>query len=324
MEGFGNAHWWWQTGVVYLLWGFLNYIIFFTIVYLIIPRFLPTRKYSFMVMGTVILIFLIGQLKYYFVTLPRFDYVFVSFYKEGEPPIPVYYTYVQYMQKIFFTGLFVSLLGYGWGLTINWFKSEKHRKELESKQLSAELSFLRMQVNPHFLFNSLNSIYSLALKNSEHTPEATLKLSEMMRYMLYETEDEEHKVRLDKEIDYLSNYIGLQKIRFSQSLQVEFGVIGNTKGKKIVPLILIPFVENGFKHGVLNDATFPLQIQIIIEGDKLIFMVKNKKSVHNKDATGGVGLENVKKRLKLLYPGKHNLSIDQDDEKYKTELTLFL
>ena len=100
---------------------------------------------------------------------------------------------------------FVSVIAYGYGLTINWFKGEKDRKELEARQKDAELSFLRMQLNPHFLFNSLNSIYSLSLKRSEDTPEAVLKLSEMMRYMLYETEDNEHRVKLDNEIEYLSN-----------------------------------------------------------------------------------------------------------------------
>src|SRR5262245_28787010 len=184
-----------------------------------------TKKYFIMNGYIFALIIVFGFIKYFFVTLKRFDYVFVSYYQNDDEHLPVNYTLRQYLQKTFFTGIFVSCLAYAWGLTINWFKGEKLRKELESKQLDAELSFLRMQLNPHFLFNSLNSIYSLSLKKSDAVPEAVLKLSQMMRYMLYEGEDQDHKVYLEYEIDYLSNYIGLQKIRFSENICVDFHVL---------------------------------------------------------------------------------------------------
>ena len=324
VSGFGTSQWWYETGTVYLLWGALNYIIFFGLVYFIIPQGLTSKNYTKMALLTLALILAVGLLKYYFVTRPRFEYVFVSTYKDGNENLPVYYSFRQYMQKTAFTGLFVSVIAYAFGLTMNWFNSEKLRKELEGKQLDAELSFLRMQLNPHFLFNSLNSIYSLSLKKSDAVPEAVLKLSEMMRYMLYESEDEDRKVYLDNEITYLTNYIGLQKIRFSDNIFVDFHVTGSTAGKKIAPLLLIPLTENGFKHGVLNDRNHPLQILLVIEGDKLIFNVKNKKNLDNKDFTGGVGMENVKRRLALLYPGKHQLTISDAEETYKAELVLFL
>lgn len=324
MQGFGTAQWWYQTGVVYLLWGFLNYLIFFFLVHFIIPFGLKTKKYALMILFTYLLILTVGLIKYYFVMLDRFEYVRVSYYKDEQGNNPVYFTFVQYIMKTVFTGTFVSIIGYGWGLTMNWFKGEQLRKELENKRMDAELSFLRMQMNPHFLFNSLNSIYSLSLKKSDDTPQAVLKLSEMMRYMIYENGDNQHKVSLDKEIDYLNNYVGLLRIRFRDKMHVEFLQEGNTHDKKIVPLLLLPFVENGFKHGILSDPQHPFCIHLVVEGDRLIFQVRNKKNIDNKDATGGIGLENVKRRLALLYPGKHQLTIREDKEFYQSELIIFL
>jgi len=324
MQGFATKQWWHETGVVYLLYGFLNFLIFFGILHFIIPSGLKKKQYLLMVLHTYILITLMGVVKYYICCLPRFDYVRISYYKNGNEQMPVYFTFGQYLMKTIFTGTFISILAYGWGLTTNWFRGEKERKELENKRLAAELSFLRMQINPHFLFNSLNSIYSLSLKKSDDTPEAVLQLSELMRYMLYEREDDQHKVALEKEIDYLQNYIGLQHIRFRNQLHVDFRMEGDITGKKIVPLLLVPFVENGFKHGVLSDTSSPLQIHLIIEGERLLFSVKNKKSIENKDHVGGVGLENVKKRLAILYPGKYQLTISNDNEFYQSDLILLL
>lgn len=324
VQGFANSRWWYETGSVYLLWGFLNYLIFFGLVYFIIPYGLTTKNYFRMILFTYLLILFVGVLKYYCVSLDRFEYVRVSFYRDGDENKPVYFTFGQYILKTIFTGTFVSLLAYGWGLTVNWFKGEQLRKELENKRMDAELSFLRMQMNPHFLFNSLNSIYSLSLKKSDDTPQAVLKLSEMMRYMLYEREDAEHKVMLDKEIGYLQNYIGLQQIRFKDKLQVDFRTEGDIEGKKIVPLLLLPFVENGFKHGILIDPDHPFKINLVVGGGKLILQVKNKKNIDNKDFTGGVGLDNVKRRLALLYPGCHQLTISDSSEFYQCELVLIL
>ena len=324
MQGFGNAHWWHETGSVYLVWGFLNYLIFFTLARLIIPTGLHTRRYWQMLLHTYLLILLVGVLKYVFASMHRFEYVLVSHFVNGDENKPVFFSFGRYLLKTAFTGTFVSVLAYGWGLTANWFKGEKLRKELESKKMEAELSFLRMQVNPHFLFNSLNSIYSLSLKKSDDTPAAVLKLSELMRYMLYEREDEQHRVDLVSEIDYVKNYIGLQQIRFRDGLHVEFLVEGEPAGQKIAPLLLVPFIENGFKHGVLSDVQHPFRIHLLLEGGRLILQVRNRKNLDNKDRSGGVGLNNVKKRLELLYPGCHQLTIRDSDEFYECDLVLFL
>jgi len=324
MQGFASKQWWYQTGVVYLLWGFLNFLIFFYLLHFIIPFGLKTKRYVVMILFTYLLIIVVGVVKYYFVMLGRFEYVRVSYYKDEQGNLPVYFTFAQYLLKTVVTGTFVSTIAYGWGLTVNWFRGEQLRKELENKRMDAELSFLRMQMNPHFLFNSLNSIYSLSLKKSDDTPEAVLKLSEMMRYMIYEDEDTEHKVDLEKEISYLNNYIGLQRIRFKDMLYVEFLRDGDISRKKIVPLLLVPFVENAFKHGILTDPFCPVRFHLLVEGDRLIFQVKNRKNIGNKDFTGGIGMDNVKRRLMLLYPGKHQLTVDDGKEFYHSELILFL
>jgi len=324
VDGIFTNEWWFHVGAVYGLWGFLNFLIFFGLVHFIIPWGMRTKHYLYMILLTYALILAFGLVKYACANTARFNYVLVSYRKDDEAHTPVSFTLLQYMIKTLFTGTFVAVLSYGWGLTSNWFKGERFRKELENGKMAAELSFLRMQINPHFLFNSLNSIYSLSLKKSDAAPQAVLKLSEMMRYMLYEHEDTEHKVSLAKEIEYLKNYVALQKIRFDEQLHVEFLVEGEAKDKKIAPLLLVPFVENGFKHGLLSDPQYPFRINLLIDGNRLVFQVRNKKNLDNKDQAGGIGMTNVNKRLMLLYPGKHQLTVRDEESFYQCDLTLYL
>nr|WP_237488268.1 histidine kinase [Hufsiella ginkgonis] len=206
--------------------------------------------------------------------------------------------------------------------TVDWFRNEHSRKSFEKEKLTAELSFLKSQINPHFLLNSLNNIYSLAYQRSEKTAEAVLKLSEIMKYMLYESND--MRVPISKEIHYLENYVELQKIRLKDSAFVELDVEGDVS-QTIVPLILIPFIENAFKHGVINDRANPVRIRVRATTGKLLIRVSNKKNQYsNKDDTGGIGLHNVSRRLALLYPGRHHLVINEDTDQYTCELSLDL
>ncbi|RZK46721.1 MAG: histidine kinase, partial [Pedobacter sp.] len=145
--------------------------------------------------------------------------------------------------------------------TVDWFSSERIQRNLESERREMELQFLKSQLNPHFLFNSLNNIYSLAYQKSDKTADAIMKLSEIMRYMIYESNTP--TVALSKEVDYLSNYIELQKIRFKDGAFIELTLNGEIDDQKIVPLMLISFVENAFKHGVVNDPENPVKINII-------------------------------------------------------------
>lgn len=225
---------------------------------------------------------------------------------------------------IIYTSLFILALSTSIRVTQEWYKNEKQKREMEKEKLVSELSLLRSQVNPHFLFNTLNNIYSLSNRKSDKTPEAIQKLSELMRYMLYESKDE--KVRLTKEIDYLRNYIDLQKLRLTEEVKIIFEVEGDIQDKRIEPLLLIPFIENAFKHGVSYTRDMEINIQLIVKDDELILIVENPvdESLINKDIPSGIGLENIKKRLNLLYPDKSNLKIIHSHNKHKIELTIKL
>ena len=206
---------------------------------------------------------------------------------------------------------------------IDWFESQKIKSEMVNQSQASELALLRSQVNPHFLFNTLNNIYSLVSQKSEDAPEAVMKLSSIMRYMLYDATTD--KVLLEKEIDYLQSFIQLQRLRSSQTNFVEFNILGNVDGQTIAPMLLIPFVENAFKHGSKN-VTFPgIRITLVSEPGIISFEVINhirKNTIASRDQTGGIGLPNIKRRLDLLYPGKYDLEIKEEKEIYSVKLII--
>jgi LytS/YehU family sensor histidine kinase len=208
-----------------------------------------------------------------------------------------------------------------------WFEKERLADKLEKLNIETELKYLKSQINPHFLFNSLNSVYALTLVKSDQAPEVVLKLSDMLRYILYD--GGEKVVSLTKEIQYLQNYLELEKIRYGKRLDVSFNVEGDPSGKEIAPMIFLPFIENSFKHGVNSKIgdTF-IRINIIISGSDLEFEISNNKGEQklNEDANyqGGIGLTNVSKRLELLYPGKYNLTIDESGSTFDVKLKIGL
>jgi len=185
----------------------------------------------------------------------------------------------------------------------SYFK-EMQQKDLVLQNRESELSFLRSQINPHFLFNSLNNIYSLVYLQSPHSLEAVAGFSDLLRYMLYDTLQD---VPLAKEVHYIHQYIALQKLRHESPIHANFKTTGPLEEVFIPPLLLIPFVENAFKHGAADED----EILIMLDADKkrTRFYCQNKKMAGKKDSTGGIGLQNVKRRLELLYPGKHHLSV---------------
>jgi LytS/YehU family sensor histidine kinase len=205
---------------------------------------------------------------------------------------------------------------------IDWFKNERIKQQLENQNLKTELAFLKSQINPHFLFNTLNNIYILAYKQSDQTAEAILKLSEMMRYMLYESSND--FVLVQKEIDIIRQLISLQQLRTKEKLCFEFQTTGHGEQNKIAPLILISFVENIFKHGVLNDCNNPAFVHIHAEDNYLTFDSRNKINQWGKANTSGIGLPNVKRRLELLYPGSYDFKITKDETNYSIHLTIQL
>ena len=205
---------------------------------------------------------------------------------------------------------------------MDWFKNERIKQQLENQNLKTELAFLKSQINPHFLFNTLNNIYILAYKRSDQTAEAILKLSEMMRYMLYESSNE--FVLVQKEVDFIGQLISLQQLRTKEQLCFEFKTTGSAEQNEIAPLILISFVENIFKHGILNDCNDPAIVHINIENNNLTFYSRNKINQRAKNNTSGIGLPNVKRRLELLYPGKYDFKITKDETHYSIHLNIQL
>jgi len=194
------------------------------------------------------------------------------------------------------------------------FYKELQQKELLLQNRQGELSFLRSQVNPHFLFNSLNNIYALVYEGSPQALQAIAGLSELLRYMLY---DASEKVPLDKELEYIKKYIDLQKLRFEHAIKTELQISGKTEGVQLPPLLLIPFIENAFKHGDFSMPGEGFNAVVSCTANKLYFYCHNKKGRGEKDAGGGIGLTNIKRRLDLLYPGRYVLDI-HDDEDYFT------
>ncbi len=235
-------------------------------------------------------------------------------------------TLSHYVQDNLYYALPSLLIGFVLKLVEDWFVHQQERAELVAEKTTAELAFLKSQVNPHFLFNTLNNIYSLTYTKSDEAPGAILKLSELMRYMIYDNNgpaEGGYKVPLTKEIAYLNNFIDLEKLRVANA-QVQVQLEGNTDLYRIEPLILLPFVENAFKHGDLTNPAHPLVIDLSVRQGKLIFDTINKKVNRQKDAVGGIGLQNVRRRLDLLYPNQYTLHIDDTADTYACRLELSL
>jgi len=194
----------------------------------------------------------------------------------------------------------------------------------KAEKAQLEFTYLKAQIHPHFLFNTLNAIYALAVKKSEKTPEAIQELSEMMRYIMHDATRD--FIPLEKEITYLENYIELQKNRYSYTLEVIYNKTGNADGLQIAPLILIPFVENAFKHGVSPEKKSKISINVHMESDRLEFRVENTKVQQQKSSMdfSGIGIKNTRSRLGFIYAGKHELSIAEDNERYSVLLMIRL
>ncbi|MEP1490376.1 MAG: histidine kinase [Algibacter sp.] len=204
-----------------------------------------------------------------------------------------------------------------------WSKNEINKKEIEVQKSNTELHFLKHQLSPHFLFNSLNSIYSLTNKKSSDASEAVITLSELMRYMLYETNNE--FVSLNKELDYVHNYLKLQRLRIANNENVTLNIKGNTSDEKIRPLLLISFIENAFKYGTDFKGNTEVKIEIQIKENELNFTCQNLIGTRKTDKDhSGIGLNNTKERLELLYPDKHVLLVEEKDNRFVVNLTLEL
>ena len=214
-------------------------------------------------------------------------------------------------------------------LTKSWIESQRRQDALEKEKLETELKFLKSQFNPHFLFNTINSIFVLIHKNPDMASESLAKFSNLLRYQLYECN--EHQIPLQHEISYLENFLELEKLRQESHLEVSCKVEGETGASlTIAPFILMPFLENAFKHVSQSKKTRNwISLSLKIEREQLFFTIRNSVKPANHQSNevvdyGGIGLKNVQRRLALLYPGKHELHIDRNEHQFDIQLTLQL
>jgi two-component system, LytTR family, sensor kinase len=221
------------------------------------------------------------------------------------------------------TILVYLLLGVGYAYMKDWFIKDRRTRILEKEKLQAELTLLRYQLNPHFLFNTINDIYYLALIKSDKTADAILKVSDLLRYVLNEKEDQ---VPLDKEINHLKEFIRLQQFRFpDQFICVKMDLADDIHHYQIAPLLLLTFVENAFKHGEPGTQEDPVQIRLRVLNEKLVYEVSNKFNGDvAKDATTGIGLNNLRRRLSLLYPNRHQLNLLEENNHFTAHLQIEL
>lgn len=240
-------------------------------------------------------------------------------------------SYSSSMLQLITPHFFIHTMFTAFFITEQFFISERQKSQLLNEKVKAELSLLKYQVNPHFLFNTLNNIYSSALsENSPNTAKSILKLSGLMRYMLYESEEE--KVLITEEIAYLEDFVNLNRLRISEEykMEISFLVQGeNYQENRIAPMILIPFIENAFKHGISLQIDSFIDIKLYIASETLNLIVSNtirpsgyKNHVDKKNS--GVGLENVEKRLQLIYPGKYKLDVIEREKTYSVNLEIQL
>jgi hypothetical protein len=236
---------------------------------------------------------------------------------------------INYKGPYFFSGgavtlfLIAFLISTGIKVITQWFTAEEVKEEVTRQQLETELNLLKTQVNPHFLFNTLNSIYSLAIANNQKTADAVLKLSRIMRYTL---EGQANFVALQQEIDFINSYIELQKLRLTNNNTVCFTTTGNISGAQIAPFVFIPFIENAFKYGISTHRPSSISAVVDVSPHAINFTCENQFQPNGKSKleSTGTGINNAKRRLELLYYKKHDLKIISDEHSYKVSLTINL
>ena len=207
-------------------------------------------------------------------------------------------------------------------ISMYWIRDQRQKTELALREHQLELELLKTQLNPHFFFNTLNNIYSLVYKKSDNAPAAVMKLSEIMRYLIYGSKAE--LVPLEKEVEQLENYIELEKLRIKDPDFIDYHITGDISSHIIPPMLLITFAENAFKHGKRKVKSPGINIEITAEKDRLTYSVKNYLLIepNNSPHGEGLGMQNTRRRLELLYPDKHSLRIDRDNNSYEVKLEL--
>jgi two-component system, LytTR family, sensor kinase len=332
----------WDVGkdfmLVYYIGNIINGIIFYVNYLILVPKyFFGSRKYKYYISVIFLLIFL------YFVSDRSNEFVFryvpgrvnteeinkpESGREEITPPNPDEQHgrppfREMHLFNYMFTSIFLVFFSIGMRVLERHSQTEKLQKELEKEKLNSELAFLKNQISPHFFFNTLNNIYSLISINTEDSQKAVLKLSKLMRYLLY---DSEHgNTKLTNEIDFMNNYIDLMKLRMTNKIRLNVAFPEKYDDLNIPPLIFIPFIENAFKYGISNREKSFIEINMTTGNDSIIFRCANsliKSREENERGQSGIGLENVTKRLNLLFPGKHELKINKSEIEFEVLLRI--
>ena len=289
-------------------------------IYKLIPDYLITKRYLKFGLYTVYTIIIST---YLIIVSIFFGLIYLSSFSYNDMPL--------ISRNLFF----VMIAVYTIVIIVSAFKllklNLKHSeatKRLETKILEAqlklkeqELNYLKMQIHPHFLFNTLNTLYGFALKKADETPEMILKLSNLLDYLLYQTD--KPFVLLTEEINHLNDYIALEHMRFNERLNVTFNYSKTSNSTSISPMLLIPFIENSFKHGYINNGILDINIELCSDKNAISFSIENTNH-KNKTSKKGIGLINIKKRLDLLYKNKYDLNIIETDTLFKVHLILKL
>jgi len=300
--------------------GLKEHIIFtYLLIYFLLPRFLIKEKYLSFLTGIVLILTVFIIYKYNAVLkatwLQQFGYVMND--KK--------FLFSCAWENVLFNLPTVGGIALGIKLMKYWWLRQRESLQLTNAKANAELQLLKAQVHPHFLFNTLNNIYSFILTSSHKAPQLIKKLSGLLHYIIHECG--QPQVLVEKELNMIRDYVSLETIRYGDQFDITVDIRGNCSGKLIAPLLLLPFVENSFKHGTSKMLSKPwVNLNIIIEDRKMFFMLNNSRPVEycNSHQNGGIGLANVQKRLQLLYPKKHELKITSEPEHFTVLLQIDL
>jgi two-component system, LytTR family, sensor kinase len=288
--------------------------------YGLIPHYLLQKHYIKFGAGLLLVMLACGLLQRGILII----YIYPNFFPDTSREFWVFYKLAH--QIVIINSLLVFAIAVK--VMKHWYTQQQKNQELEKEKMFSELRYLKSQVHPHFFFNILNNLYGLTLSKSDTAPEVVLRLSDLMSYMLYDTNTQ--WVPLEKEINYIRNYIALEKLRFGKRFNVSFQVQGDTSSMMIAPLLLLPFIENSFKHSINKEIEGAwIAIDLTIKGTSLAFtvensMIKEPMNGEERESAGGLGLQNVKRRLELLYKEHHTLKIFEEESEYLVVLKLDL
>ncbi len=299
------------SSIILLLAAGVSYFI----VYILIPRFLVKRKYALFLAALIFTIIISFDLELLTTIL------FVLLYEKFQ--VMEFFHSTRDIYSLISGTYFIVFLAVAIKLVEFWYNEQVQRQEAISEKVQAELKLLKSQIHPHFLFNTLNNIYSLALAKSDQAPEAILKLSELLDFLIYHGEND--KVPLSKETDLIRNYIELENLRYGERLDLDFQISGDPESIQVAPLLFMPLVENAFKHGISKSRNNQqLKINLVISGRIVDFYIENTRPEKKpgEETGGGTGLHNLRKRLELIYKEQGSLKILDEDSRYIVFLKL--